>query len=213
MRIHPLVQETLSIIRYVRQSPEGWNLDVAQLRMSFRSALSRMRKTGEQLGWDSRDLDEAGYALVALADECVLSRGGSAAFEWMREQLQLSLFGETTAGEGFFARLQALRADPTRVHVLSVYYLALSLGFRGQYVNHELALQELTEGVRLDLERFGGLPDAELSPNGARPKDTIAQRSDGRIVLGIGISAAVLASLFYAGLYLDLAVRVATVVG
>src|SRR5687768_1381968 len=123
MRTHPLMQEVLSLVRFVRQAPEGAALDAAHLRALFRNALGRMHRYGQQLGLAARDLDEIGYALVALIDEVVLARGGSLAYDWMREQLQLTIFGENTAGEGFFVRLEALRRDPQRVEVLGAYYL------------------------------------------------------------------------------------------
>ena len=98
--------------------------------------------------------------------------------------------------------------------MLSVYYLALTLGFRGRYAVHgELALQELTDSVRLDLERFGVIRESALSPSGARPRDAIAQRTEGWIVLGIGVAATLLAFVFYTGVFVDLTYRIHTVLG
>ncbi|MDQ3034192.1 MAG: DotU family type IV/VI secretion system protein [Myxococcota bacterium] len=213
-RILPILEETLRLIRYVRQCPPGSALEGSQLRSLFRGAIGRMRRLGEQQGIDTRDLDEIGFAMVALIDEIILSRGGALAYDWMREQLQLSLFGENTAGETFFVHLESVRRDSTRAHVLGAYYLALTLGFRGRYaVEGELALQELVDTVRLDLERFGVLRETTLAPSGARPRDSIVQRSQGWIVLGMGVAATVLAVVFYAGLWTDLTYRVHAVVG
>lgn len=210
----PILEEPLRLVRYVRQCPPGAALDAAQLRNAFRAALARMRRGGEEQGIDSRDLDEIGFAVVSLADEVVLARGGSISYEWMREQLQLSLFGENTAGETFFVRLEQLRRDPSRARILGVYYLVLTLGFRGRYAVHgELALQELVESVRLDLERLGELREAVLAPSGARPRDSIVQRSEGWVVLGVGVAATLLALVFYVGVFVDLTYRVHTVLG
>lgn len=213
-RILPILEETLRLIRYVRQSPPGSALDGAQLRSLFRGALGRMRRLGEQQGIEARDLDEVGFAMVALVDEIILSRGGALAYDWMREQLQLSLFGENTAGETFFVHLETLRREPSRARVLAAYYLVLTLGFRGRYAVHgELALQELVDSVRLDLERFGVIHETTLSPSGARPRDSIVRRSEGWIVLGIGVGAAFLACVFYAGVWTDLTYRVHAMLG
>ncbi len=210
MRLYPIVQETLSLARFVRTAPDGAALDAAQLRSLFRGALSRMRRRGEQLGVPARDLDDAGYALVALADECVLARGGTLASDWMREQLQLALFGENTAGEGFFVRLDAIRHDVSRADVLAVYYLVLALGFRGRYAaSGDLVLDELLESLRLDLSRADILREEEMAPSGARPPDPLAARSDGRAVLAIGVGATLLAALFWGALFVDLSLRVA----
>lgn len=214
-RILPILEETLRLVRYVRQCPPGSHLEGPQLRGLFRGALGRMRRLGEQQGIEARDLDEIGFAVVALVDEVVLARGGALAYDWMREQLQLSLFGENTAGETFFVHLEALRRDATRAHVLAAYYLVLTLGFRGRYaVQGELALEELAESVRLDLERFGVVREDEtLAPSGARPRDSIVARSEGWIVLGMGVTAVVLAAVFYAGVWVDLTYRVHAVLG
>jgi type VI secretion system protein ImpK len=213
-RILPLLEETLRLIRYVRECPPGSALEGAQLRSLFRGALGRMRRLGEQQGVEARDLDEIGFAVVALADEIVLARGGALAYDWMREQLQLSLFGENTAGETFFVHLESLRRDASRADVLAVYYLVLTLGFRGRYaVQGELALQELIDSVRLDLERFGAVREVTLAPSGARPRDSIVQRSEGWIVLGMGIAAVLAAAVFYAGVWVDLTYRVHAVLG
>ena len=209
-----ILEEPLRLVRYVRQCPPESALDAAQLRALFRNALGRTRRLGEQHGLDSRDLDEIGFAVVALVDEVVLARGGALSYEWMREQLQLSLFGENTAGETFFVRLDELRRDPARARVLAVYYLALTLGFRGRYAVHgELALQELIESVRLDLERFAVVRETALAPSGARPRDSIVHRSEGWVVLGMGVAALLLALVFYTGVFVDLTYRVHTVVG
>jgi type VI protein secretion system component VasF len=111
-------------------------------------------------------------------------------------------------------RLAALRREPARAEVMVGYYLALCLGFRGRYAVHgELAWQELVESVRLELERSGAIVELPLAPSGARPRDSIVQRSDGRIVLALGVAVAVVSAVFYAGLSSDLAVRVAGVIG
>ncbi len=213
-RIFPILEETLRLIRYVRQSPEGASLEGPQLRMLFRNALADMRKLGEQEGLSGRDLDEVGFALAALIDEIVLKKGGALAHEWMKEQLQLSLFGENTAGETFFAHLDEIRRDSSRAHVLFVYYLVLKLGFRGRYaVQGELALHELMHEIRLELERFGMIVEGTLSPNGTAPRESIVRRSEGWVVLGIGMLTGALATVFYFALWVDLAFRVRSFLG
>lgn len=211
-RLLPLLEEPLHLVRYVRRCPPGAALDAAQLRALFRGALARMRKAGEHAGFSTRDLDAIGFAVVALIDEVVLARGGALAYEWMREQLQLSLFGENTAGETFFAHLEELRRDRSRAEVLAAYYLVLTLGFRGRYaVQGELALDELIASVRGELVRAGALVESPLAPSASRPRDAITRRSDGRVVLGIGVLAAALAAVVYAGLWTDLAMQLGQV--
>lgn len=212
--VFPMLEEVLRLVRYVRQLPEGASVDGAQLRVLFQRAFAGMRKLGEQRGMDSRDLDEIGFALAALVDEIILRRGGELANDWMKEQLQLSLFGENTAGETFFAHLENIRRESGRAPVLLVYYLVLTLGFRGRYaVQGELALYELTHQIRLDLERLGIIHEPTLSPHGAAPRESIVRRSEGWVVMGIGLMTSLLAVGFYFGLWVDLTLRVGAFLG
>ena len=58
------------------------------------------------------DVADITYAICALADELALGVPGAMQQYWMYNLLQLRYFNENVAGENFFHRLQALRADP-----------------------------------------------------------------------------------------------------
>lgn len=213
-RTTAILDECLRLVRWIRQARPGTILDATQLRSASRAALARMRAAGEERGLSPADTDDAAFAVVALIDEAVATHGGPLAQEWGREQLQLAMFGENTAGETFFVKLEQLRRDRTRVHVLAIYYLVLHLGLRGRYAVHgELALQELTESVRVDLERAGVLEELPLAPAGARPRQAAARRPDSWIVVAVGAAALALAGVLYGALLLDLTVRVHAVLG
>jgi type IV/VI secretion system ImpK/VasF family protein len=51
--------------------------------------------------------------------------------EWLREPLQMQLYRTNRAGNEFFAHLARLR--PEQIAAREVYFLALALGFEGQY--------------------------------------------------------------------------------
>lgn len=209
-----ILDECLRLVRWIRQSPAGTILDATQLRSACRVAIARMRVAAEAGGLSSEDADDAAFAVVALIDEVVATRGGPLAQDWGREQLQLSMFGENTAGESFFVKLEALRRDRARVRVLAIYYLVLNLGLRGRYaVQGELALQELTESVRLDLERAGLFEETPLAPSAARPREAAARRPESWVVLAVGATALLLAGVFYGAVLVDLTVRVHSVLG
>lgn len=112
-----------------------------------------------------QDVNDTIYALAAFIDEQVLRSPWQGRQQWMARPLQLIYFGEATAGEGFFTRMQALQADVSRSHVLEIYYLCLALGFQGQYAmaEKELSLRQAEVG-QLVIRR---LPTVEqMSPNG-----------------------------------------------
>ena len=213
-RTTAILDECLRLVRWIRQSPAGTILDATQLRSACRVAIARMRVAADARGLSAEDADDAAFAVVALIDEVVATRGGPLAQDWGREQLQLSMFGENTAGESFFVKLEALRRDRARAHVLAIYYLVLNLGLRGRYaVQGELALQELTESVRLDLERAGVLEEVPLAPSARRPREAAARRPESWVVLAVGAAALLLAGVFYGAVLVDLTLRVHSVLG
>lgn len=76
---------------------------------------------------------EAQYVMAALADEIFLHLEWEGREEW--PLLETRLFQTHYAGEELFNRLDVLlqRDDPFYSDLASVYFLALSLGFKGKY--------------------------------------------------------------------------------
>ena len=54
-------------------------------------------------------LKDAKYALAAFVDEAVMCSRWPGRTAWMSRPLQLEMFGDHVAGEGFFERLAQLR--------------------------------------------------------------------------------------------------------
>jgi type VI secretion system protein ImpK len=111
------------------------------------------------------DVDDARYAVVALCDEAIAARPEPARGELAIEPLQMRLFGESTAGEGFFVRLARIRARPAGP-LLELYYLCLTLGFQGRY---RFAPAGERERLCADIAR-----ELELAARAARPLATPA---------------------------------------
>jgi len=114
--------------------------------------------------------------VVAFLDESVLTTDPCAA-EWAQKSLGEDLFGQRSAGEVFFKRLETLRANrdsKSLAEVLEVYYLCLLLGYEGKFAGGSKAeLQLLMTNLRDRLERiFGRNP--EFSPDGALPDEPVA---------------------------------------
>lgn len=110
---------------------------------------------------------DSAYAIVALADELALRGAPEVARAWQPRMLQAQLFGEWAAGEGFFVRLEGVRAGGrARRETLSIYYTALALGFEGRMGTGDdrHALAQLIAAVRTEL-CGPELDDAPLSPH------------------------------------------------
>lgn len=114
----------------------------------------------------SQSVKTAKYAFCALLDEIVLSHQDTLREEWERNPMQLRLFDEHLAGEGFFDRLENLRLDVLRNReVLEVYHACLLLGFQGKYLlEGPEKLQFLIGRIGQELANAKG-GKAEFSPH------------------------------------------------
>jgi type VI secretion system protein ImpK len=110
---------------------------------------------------------EARFALIALADETVMSSDWEDAAEWSRNPLQMHYYGDFTAGERFFERMEKLTAG-TDDDLLEVYFTCLAAGFRGRYrddpatlgsirsrIFHRLTIPNLRDETHLTPEAYG----------------------------------------------------------
>ena len=140
------------------------------LRKLILHYIQLFKKNSRAMNFDSSMVDDAVYALVALLDETVMSTPGDCRTFWVATPIQLELFGDNLAGEGFFRRLDKLMAEPEKMNdVLEIYYLCLSLGFEGKY---KLGKSSERDGVIDNLARLllkaGRHSVSSLSPHGLR---------------------------------------------
>lgn len=148
-------------------------------------------------GIDEGTIRDCRYALVALLDETVMSVPGKCRDHWMDNPLQLELFQENLAGEGFFRRLEGLKSDPRgNREVLGVYFTCLAVGFEGRF---KLAGRDKRNRVIKELASvlgFGGDALPVLSPHGRRGLSLRHARTGGR---GASLWFAALAALLVIG--------------
>lgn len=140
--------------------------DSRTLRPLVHQHLQAFVQNAERLGFGRPDIDDARYALVAMIDEAIqFGRWTTESkMEWQITPLQAELFGERNAGVGFFDRLE--RARKRSRDVLEVYYLCITLGFRGRYrFAAPEELQRLTDNLATEL---GLEATPRLAPHGLR---------------------------------------------
>lgn len=77
------------------------------------------------------DIEAALFAVVAWVDETVMCSSWKESGHWKKETLQKVMFNTAKSGNEFFSRLDDL--GPERKGVLEVYYICLTLGFKGKY--------------------------------------------------------------------------------
>jgi type VI secretion system protein ImpK len=156
--------------------------DPDRFRARMLQALKEISSTAARKGYSAEDIQEANFAVVAFLDETILTHDPCSA-EWARKSLGEELFGQRSAGEVFFKRLETLRANrdsQSLAEVLEVYYLCLLLGYEGKFAGGSKAeLQLLMTNLRDRIEGiFGRSP--EFSPDGKLPDEpqAAAPRAD-----------------------------------
>jgi type VI secretion system protein ImpK len=131
-----------------------------------KSDVLRLLTTSEECvtkGWFSKeDYEQARFMICAWIDESILASAWQHRGQWQREQLQRLYYNTTEAGEEVFDRLNALGYHQKEVREL--YYLCLSLGFRGRFLKPEdeyLLDQLKTSNLKLLLGSSVGVPSLE----------------------------------------------------
>lgn len=117
----------------------------------------------------------AKYALVAYLDEIVLGSHFPMKDEWAGSPLQLEYFNDFAAGEEFYAKLDSIRngSSDDRSAMLQVYFLALTHGFRGKFIDLK-GMEErkaLIGQLSNDLRTGQKDEDTDLSPSWRPPDD------------------------------------------
>jgi type VI secretion system protein ImpK len=173
----------------------------AELRQRILAVLDRMVAKARAEGMPDPDIQEARYAIVAFIDEQILKSQWPGRTEWMNEPLQLILYREFKAGEKFFARLKALLQAGNRPLALEVYYLCLSLGFRGS-ASADAPPSHLAEARGELARRF---PKGSISPHARAGDRHTPERHGHGPVIAVIVAAACVALLVVLGLQWSLA--------
>jgi type VI secretion system protein ImpK len=150
--------------------------DPESLRIRMKQAFKEIASVAPRKGYSAEDLQEADFAVVAFLDETILTASEGSSSQWAGKSLCEELFGQRSAGELFFKRLEALRTNRDSLElaeVLEVYYLCLLLGYEGKFSGgSKTELQLLMSNLRERIERiFGRNP--EFSPDGALPDEPL----------------------------------------
>lgn len=202
-RINDVTRDCFNALIQVRQLDEASLPSVDVLRSRLRGFIDALFQRAQQAGFNREEVNDIAYAVVALADECVMGKSDSIREAWGQQPLQLQYFQELVAGEAFFTRLETLRKDPRKSELLHAYYLALLFGFEGQYrVNGKGSeLINLVESIGRELGQSGRGEYDTLSPHAERPPEPLVPQSGGgKLALAIGAGMLALAMVFFFGL-------------
>jgi type VI secretion system protein ImpK len=151
------------------------------------------------IGIDNEKVRLAKFALVAFLDETIISSEWPAKDEWLTEPLQIKLFDTFNAGEEFYTNMSNLRQRTNaNKDVLEIYYLCLSLGFKGKYqLQSPENLRRIIDDFNLELHPEAYQSIDILSPNG-KPKQSIVQNVKTGLPLWVyPVCAIVILIIFY----------------
>ena len=177
--------------------------DPESLRRRMKELLDDAEREALRVGASPDGIQSAKFAIVAFIDETILSSDWPHKEDWASTPLQLELYDQYDAGEVFFDRLESLRENPgASAEVLEVYYLCMTLGFKGKYQIHgQERLREIIEGTYEDLRHLPGMGGKDLAPHGT-PRGQVAQEVRSKLPTWVIVAAAALLGLLvYAGMF------------
>jgi type VI secretion system protein ImpK len=169
-----LVKDFISMALIIRRGREVPSVDAFIAKVN--AFLDNLEREGRAANYSVEQVSDTQYALCAFLDESVLRAKGTdlrGAFEV--SPMQFRRFGVHLAGEGFFDKINALRADvKANLDVLEVYHLCLALGFEGKYsLGQTDELRYLANNLGQDIARYRKVPVA-VSADWALP-DQVSQ--------------------------------------
>lgn len=139
------------------------------------------------------EYDQARFIVCAWVDEMILGSKWSEKPLWQREPLQRLFYHTTDAGVEVFERLNQVELHQNEVR--EVYYLCLSLGFRGRFINpgDEFLLEQLrSSNLKILAPKAKGVPGAlrgELFPQAyPSPQSDLLQETAARFAAPVLIA-------------------------
>ena len=145
--------------------------DSESFRRRSKAALQEVERVAAAAGYESRDVRDTQFAVVAFLDAVMLHSKDPVRAEWERMPLALEMFGFADAGVVFFDKLDQFRSrrDSEKLaEILEVYLLCLLLGFEGRYSGRRGELNGIIEGIRMRIDHIRRRGD-QLSPSGGLP--------------------------------------------
>jgi type VI secretion system protein ImpK len=107
------------------------------VKQRFGALFIEFEQKARTAGFKPESVQAAKYAMTAFIDEVVTSSKFAMKDEWAGSPLQLEYFNEFAAGEEFYTKLKAIRAgaDAEKQPVMEVYFLCLTHGFKGMFID------------------------------------------------------------------------------
>ncbi|MEN6466457.1 MAG: DotU family type IV/VI secretion system protein [Syntrophaceae bacterium] len=114
------------------------NIGCEEVSRDYAELISLAEDLVQLRGFSPAQWRDSLFPVCALIDELLMCSAWQQKEEWQKYQLQLAFFDTTNAGEEFFRRLAALRAECPEGEggndsVREIYAFCLAMGFKGRY--------------------------------------------------------------------------------
>jgi type VI secretion system protein ImpK len=192
-----LSSECLILILQLRSTNDYGDSEVLKTRVY--EMFERFESNARKFGIDNEKIRLAKFALVAFLDETIISSSWQQKEVWLSDPLQIKLFETFNAGEEFFNFLNELsQRTGANKEVLEVYYLCLSLGFKGKYqLQSPENLRKIIDDLNLELHPETYKDIDSISPNG-KPRQSFVQTVRSRLPLWVyPLGALIVFVIFY----------------
>jgi type VI secretion system protein ImpK len=143
-------------------------VDLESLRSKLEAEIRGFNAQAAALGISESQVNAAQYLLCTALDECVTTSSiPGAQGEWQQKSLLSTFHKDTWGGEVFFDVLARTMEQPaSRLYLLELIYLLLSLGFEGKYRLQNrgtLAIEALRDQLFRQIRLLRGEPSPDLS--------------------------------------------------
>ena len=175
----------IPVLAYVKDRLDHSLPDTSTLREEILDRIENARSQAKISGISGKTFESGLFPAVVWIDESLMCANWPGAVDWSKNMLQKTFFRITNGGVEFYRRMPQETKDPDDREILSIYYMALQLGFKGQYAlesnEHEASrirkhLQGILAPDRPALEREKIFPDGYLTREDPKTTTKVASR-------------------------------------
>lgn len=166
--LNPLVNAASRLLLEIVRLRETHKADLEELRLRLEAEIRAFNAQAAALGVSEAQINAAQYLLCTALDESITSSAiPDAQGNWQHRSLLSTFHQDTWGGEVFFDVLSRTMEQPaSRLYLLELIYLLLSLGFEGKYRLQDrgpLALESLRDQLYRQIRLLRGEPGTDLA--------------------------------------------------
>ncbi|MDR2821290.1 MAG: type IVB secretion system protein IcmH/DotU [Desulfovibrio sp.] len=168
--LNPLVNAASTLLLEIVHLREVKDENLEVLRAKLEAQMRGFNAQAAAVGIGESQVNAAQYLLCTALDESVTTSAiHGAKGEWQQKSLLSTFHKDTWGGEIFFDVLARTMEQPaSRLYLLELIYLLLSLGFEGKYRLQDrgpLALEALRDQLFRQIRLLRGEPSPDLAKN------------------------------------------------